>query len=105
MRLALVAILAFVTTAAIAADQAPPDPSTVQRQAACPVRHDAAVYPDRELRFGREGWVILSYVVRTDGLVRDVVIEDSSGVPAFEEAAVKAVSSRAEAVSVRLSAR
>jgi TonB family protein len=39
----------------------------------------------------REGWVVVSYCIEKDGTVGDIVIEDSSGVDAFERAALAAV--------------
>jgi TonB family protein len=46
-------------------------------------------YPNRNARLGLEGWVVLSYVVGTDGNVIEPMIEDSSGNEAFEEAALE----------------
>jgi TonB family protein len=82
-------VLSLLTAAPAARLQAAAAPA--QLVPAQPREQAPAIYPDRELRYGREGWVVVSYVVRTDGFVRDVVVEDSSGVPAFEAAAVLAV--------------
>lgn len=48
-------------------------------------------YPVSALRNGREGWVMLSFVVAEDGAVVEPMIEDSSGVEEFELAALDAV--------------
>lgn len=50
----------------------------------------AAEYPPRERMLGQEGWVILSFVVSPDGTVVDPIVENSSGQPGFERAALKA---------------
>ncbi|WP_299773534.1 energy transducer TonB [uncultured Pseudoteredinibacter sp.] len=46
-------------------------------------------YPKKELSLGREGSVIVSYVVNTDGSVTDAVIVDSEGGVGFEKHALK----------------
>lgn len=48
-------------------------------------------YPFAALRNGREGWVMLSFVVAEDGTVVEPMIENSSGVQEFELAALDAV--------------
>lgn len=57
-----------------------------QRQEARPPN-----YPGSALRNGREGWVMLSFVVAEDGSVVEPMIEDSSGIEDFELAALDAV--------------
>ncbi len=52
---------------------------------------EAPRYPESRRQRGQEGWVELSYVVNTQGSVDDVVVSDSSGVAAFERAAIAAV--------------
>lgn len=49
-------------------------------------------FPKSELMRGREGWVLLSYDVLSDGSVSDTVVEASSGSDAFNKAATEAVS-------------
>lgn len=56
-----------------------------------PVRRYAPEYPRDELNRGRAGWVKLSFVVTEEGRVIDPIVEDSSGSPRFEEAALKVV--------------
>ncbi|QOL27034.1 energy transducer TonB [Thalassotalea sp. LPB0316] len=58
---------------------------------AVPIKRVAARYPTNEARAGREGWVVLSYVIETDGEVSGIVIEDSSGSSQFEREAIRAV--------------
>lgn len=48
-------------------------------------------YPINEARKGREGWVRMSFMVTENGKVKDVVVEDSSGIKGFEKQAVRAV--------------
>ena len=48
-------------------------------------------YPYTELKNGREGWVVVSYVVDPEGRVIDSVVEDSSGVDSFEKSALKSL--------------
>lgn len=46
-------------------------------------------YPPKELRLGREGWVVVSYVVNTDGSVSDAIVIDSDGGKGFEKHGLK----------------
>lgn len=48
-------------------------------------------YPLNAAERSLEGWVAVSYVVKTDGSVGDALVHDSNGVPALERAALKAV--------------
>lgn len=48
-------------------------------------------YPISERKRSREGWVVLSYIVNSDGTVAAATIDDSSGSDAFEAAALAAV--------------
>jgi TonB family protein len=57
-----------------------------------PVSRSNPNYPTRALEHGNEGWVMLSFVVSEKGEVEQPMIEDSSGVEAFESAALEAVS-------------
>ena len=50
----------------------------------------APQFPRQELREGREGWAVVSYVVDTQGNVVNAVIDDSSGSRYFERAAIAA---------------
>lgn len=50
-------------------------------------------YPVGALQSGREGWVMLSYVVSAEGEVIEPMIEDSSGHEVLEKAALDAVRS------------
>jgi TonB family protein len=51
------------------------------------------IYPAGALMSGKEGWVMLSFVISPAGDVTEPMIEDSSGNEQFERAALKAVSS------------
>lgn len=57
-----------------------------------PIERSNANYPTRALQSGSEGWVMLSFIVSEAGDVAEPMIEDSSGVEAFEVAALEAVS-------------
>lgn len=50
-------------------------------------------YPAMARSRAQEGWVQLSFVIGADGRVVDPVVQDSSGLPAFERAAIKAAAS------------
>ncbi|MGI9294467.1 MAG: energy transducer TonB [Pseudomonadales bacterium] len=52
----------------------------------------APKYPSSAIRRGREGWVIVSYIVTKDGEIAHPMIEDSSGDEAFEKAAIDVLS-------------
>lgn len=48
-------------------------------------------YPAAERKRRREGWVVLSYQINSDGAVVEPSVEDSSGGEAFNEAALVAI--------------
>lgn len=48
-------------------------------------------YPINEARKGKEGWVVLSFIVEPDGSTSNVIIEDSSGSRGFEKESKKAI--------------
>ncbi len=48
-------------------------------------------YPSVAARNGQEGWVQVSYIIEPDGTVSNPIIEDSSGLKAFESAALEAI--------------
>ena len=48
-------------------------------------------YPSGSKRRSQEGWVMLSFMIRKNGRVADALIEDSSGEPDFDKAALQAV--------------
>jgi TonB family protein len=48
-------------------------------------------YPASEMNHGREGWVRLNMMIDPKGKPYEVMIMDSSGNPAFEKAALKAI--------------
>jgi TonB family protein len=48
-------------------------------------------YPTNALMSNQEGWVMLSFVISPEGEVTEPMIEDSSGVEAFERAALRAI--------------
>jgi TonB family protein len=56
-----------------------------------PIDRSQPRYPEEALQLGREGWVIVSYVVAEDGSVIEPMIEDSTSDQAFENAAIDAV--------------
>ena len=58
---------------------------------AVPVRQGEPHYPAQDANNGKEGWVVLSYVIEPNGKVSHPIIESSSGSKRFESEAVKAV--------------
>jgi TonB family protein len=90
MRLALTLLSAFVP--ALAAAQEPQAVEAETFVAITPIERTNPAYPTRSLQYGNEGWVMLSFVVTETGEVEEAMIEDSSGVEAFELAALDAIS-------------
>lgn len=56
-----------------------------------PVKRVDPEYPVSSARKGQEGWVAVSFVINEDGEVEDPVVQDSSGLKAFEKATLQAV--------------
>ncbi|MFT5756705.1 MAG: TonB family protein [Alteromonadaceae bacterium] len=48
-------------------------------------------YPINEAKSGRDGWVVMSYVIEPNGSTSNILIEDSSGSRGFEREALKAL--------------
>jgi TonB family protein len=68
------------------------EPRTVETYVpAKPITRQNPRYPVREFREGREGWVIVSFVVSSTGDVTEAMVEESSGNAAFEKAALDTV--------------
>ena len=74
----------------VAADQ-PASDEPVVRISAKPLERRAPRYPSQEALQGSTGWVLLDFVVREDGSVADPIVQESSGLRAFERAALRAV--------------
>lgn len=49
------------------------------------------IYPRNEVIDGREGWVVVTLLVDSTGKLQDAMVRESSGNPAFERAALRAV--------------
>ena len=49
------------------------------------------VYPIEQAKRGRDGWVMVNFVVEPDGSTSNIVIEDSSGTKSFERSTIKAI--------------
>ena len=90
MRLALALLLVAVSSTPGGAQE----PQAIETETFVPitpiVRRNPD-YPTRAQQYGNEGWVMLSYVVSETGEVEEPMIEDSSGVEAFEQAALDAI--------------
>lgn len=56
-----------------------------------PILRVPPTYPIQEAKKSKEGWVIVSFVVDTNGKVSDAVVEDSSGSNRFERETLKAL--------------
>lgn len=94
----LVALLAATTNGAMAAGdvdlatapEATQAPVTIRGSTeAVPIEAVKPAYPISARERGQEGWVELSVVIRPDGSAADPVIQESSGNPAFETAALE----------------
>ncbi|MCC6201648.1 MAG: energy transducer TonB [Gammaproteobacteria bacterium] len=59
--------------------------------AALPSKINEPKYPMNAEAIGMEGWVVVSYTIDTGGKVIEAMIEDSSGMATFEDAALQAV--------------
>ncbi len=55
------------------------------------IEQPSLVYPASARRRNLEGWVLLSYVIDTDGSVKDVIVTDSSARDIFNLAAISGV--------------
>lgn len=78
----------FVVRAAAAQEALPENEIYIAAEA---ISKPAPEYPGFALAQGKEGWVIVSYVISPTGEVVEPMIEDSSGTEAFERAAMRAV--------------
>lgn len=63
----------------------------VEGEIGLPVVKVAPIYPDRAIKEGIEGHVLLEFVVTETGTVRDVVVLEAEPSDVFERAAIKAV--------------
>lgn len=77
-----------------AAAPAPPRTISARSTAARIIETQVPRYPFTQRRLGQEGWVVLSYVIQPDGSVGDVLVDDSSGVEGFEQAALQAAAAQ-----------
>ena len=55
------------------------------------INQAAPVFPQLELRRGREAWVHLTYCINEEGTTQNISVLDSVGTDAFEKAAIKTV--------------
>jgi len=58
---------------------------------ATPIKRFPPKYPINEARAGRDGWVVVSYIVEPDGSTSNMLIESSSGSKGFEKEARRAI--------------
>jgi TonB family protein len=56
-----------------------------------PIERKGPKYPANAARRNQEGWVQVSFVIDEEGNVKDPIVHDSSGIRAFEKAAMNAV--------------
>ena len=89
MRFVLALLSASLAAVAIAQELQPTDTETYVP--ITPIVRANPNYPTRALQYGNEGWVMLSFIVSETGEVEEPMIEDSSGVEAFEQAALGAI--------------
>ncbi|GGF54552.1 energy transducer TonB [Alteromonas lipolytica] len=96
LRLTPVALALLALSAqASSAPELTPQPTLSEHIAtvieAQPVKRVDPKYPVSSARKGQEGWVAVSFVINEDGGVEDPVVQDSSGLKAFEKATLQAV--------------
>jgi TonB family protein len=87
-RAAAIALVALCAPA-VAEDAAPRLGTLVDPK---PIERKSPSYPMSALQGWKEGWVLVSFCVDTQGAVQNPVIERSSGVPEFERASLRAIS-------------
>ena len=89
---ALVTALGFFAcdTSLIASEAGATVESTLDTKAR-PIERAPPSYPAMPLRRGQEGWVVVSFVVQTDGTVSAPFVVESSGVAEFEKRALDTV--------------
>lgn len=56
-----------------------------------PIKRVNPTYPSSSARQHQEGWVRVSFVINKEGKVEDPVVQDSSGLRAFEKATLRAI--------------
>jgi TonB family protein len=87
----LLSSLVFFVVCSLAAAQDPSELEATKYDAASPLDRPNPTYPGSALSSGKEGWVMVSFVISPTGDVTEPMIEDSSGVEDFERAALRAV--------------
>lgn len=87
----VVASFALLASCSAAIAQEPAVPTGQTYVPAQLIERTPPTYPVNALYSAKEGWVMLSFVISPTGEVTEPMIEDSSGVEAFERAALRAV--------------
>lgn len=87
----VVASLVLLVSCPVAIAQEPALPTGQTYVPAQLIERAAPTYPANALYAAKEGWVMLSFVISPTGEVTEPMIEDSSGVEAFERAALRAI--------------
>ena len=93
-RIVIIAFLLLLPVITIAEDEEPVPKTTVvsgKFKPPEPIKRTNPDYPKEALISAKEGWVILSYTIATDGTVIEPMIEDSSGNEKMERASLRAV--------------
>jgi TonB family protein len=82
-------------SAAQAADAPAQTPISIETFQGARILHGPGsyIYPMTEAKGGHEGWVVLNMMIDPKGKPYEVMVLDSSGNPAFEKAALRAVNS------------
>lgn len=88
-----IAPLAFAlfSAASLAQSEAPVAEHIATVVEAQPLKRVDPQYPVSSARKSQEGWVKVSFVINKDGEVEDPVVQDSSGLKAFEKATLRAI--------------
>ena len=88
-------VLALFSGLSLAQSAAPSEAPLAEHIAtvveAQPLKRVDPQYPVSSARKSQEGWVKVSFVINKDGEVEDPVVQDSSGLKAFEKATLRAV--------------
>ena len=87
--------LAFLSGSSLAQTETPSAAPLAEHIAtvieAQPLKRVDPTYPSMSARKSQEGWVRVSFVINKDGEVEAPVVQDSSGLKAFEKATLRAV--------------
>lgn len=92
MKKEFILLFTFLLTSIVSANDSEPAPRLIESYTSAKALEKVdPKFPRRAARYGSDGWVQLSYVIDTEGNVRDVVPLNNVGDSAFVDAAINAV--------------